>query len=310
MQELGVEIVFCSHLDEVTRRAPQSIGYFGSLFTELKKPLRFFLLLKKLHKERVPYIFWNRDAPWHCGIKKHRKLLLTLLKPVDIYFAHSLQDASWFTRQKPIYLPNGAQEKYTTDKLPVELRNPSYYQYDVSFIGAVGNMDRLNCRKRKNFIDELIKIISSRGIHIKLAIIDTYNNPITIDEQLSIIKSSKINLNIGAMCDLPDNPSWGLPERAFGVPATGGFLLTDWRESITETFPLNKCDYFRNPDECADKIVYYLNNFKLLRIRAEELHNVVTNNYTYNNHARILLNIIMGYQQDESHQIETATLHK
>ena len=296
MQDLGVKIVFCNNLHDVKINLHNSIGYFGSLFTELKKPLQFILLLYKLNKEQTPYIFWNRDAPWHCGIKKHRKLLLTILKPADIYLAHSLQDATWFTRNEPTYLPNAAQNKYIAYNLPRELINPSYYKYDVSFIGAIGNMGRLNCRNRKSFLDAVKKIISSHEVSIKFLIIDTYKHPLAIDKQLAIIKKSKVNLNIGAMCDLPNNRSWGLPERAFGIPATGGFLLTDWRESIVDTFPENKCDYFHTPNECADKIIYYLRNFRIARMRAEALHNTVINNHTYDIHARKVVDLITSYK--------------
>lgn len=295
LEHLGVNVVFCNNLHEVKIKAHDSIGYFGSLFTEIKKPLSFILALYKLRKENTPYIFWNRDAPWHCGIKKHRKLLLRILKPADIYFAHSLQDASWFTRKKPIFLPNAAQDKYLIDPLPIKTRDQSHYKYDVSFIGSIGNMDRLNCIKRKNFLDAVKQIISYRGIDIKFITIDTYHNPITIDEQISIIKKSKINLNIGAMCDLQDNPSWGLPERAFGIPAAGGFLLTDWRETIPDTFPGNKCDFYRDPNECANKIIHYLSNFSLSRFRAEKLHDLVIKKYTYNDHAIKVLDILMQH---------------
>jgi len=121
-----------------------------------------------------------------------------------------------------------------------------------------------------------------------------------IDKQISIIQKSKINLNIGAMCDLQDNPSLGLPERAFGIPAAGGFLLTDWRKNITNTFSENGCDYFHNPEECANKIIYFLRNFDLTRAHAEKLHNEVVNKYTYNISAANLLDILICYQQDHN----------
>ena len=121
LQELGINIIFCDNFHDVIMRAHDSIGYFGSLFAEIKRPFSFLILLHKLHKENTPYVFWNRDSPWHCGIKKHRKFLLKALKPVDIYFAHSLQDASWFTSRKPLYFPNGAQIKYISDTLSEEL---------------------------------------------------------------------------------------------------------------------------------------------------------------------------------------------
>jgi len=300
LQELGVETVVCSNLHEARIKSPKTIGYFGSLFTELKKPFSLILLLHKLHKEQVPYIFWNRDSPWHCGIKKHRRFLLKILKPVDIYLAHSLQDYSWFTKREPIYFANGAQNEYIINDIPEELSNAAHYQYDVSFIGAIGNPDRINCRKRKKFLETVQKKIASYGMQVKFIIIDTYQNSMPIDKQISIIQKSKINLNIGAMCDLQDNPSLGLPERAFGIPAAGGFLLTDWRKNITNTFSENGCDYFHNPEECANKIIYFLRNFDLTRAHAEKLHNEVVNKYTYNISAANLLDILICYQQDHN----------
>ena len=118
---------------------------------------------------------------------------------------------------------------------------------------------------------------------------------LTADQQIELIQASKINLNYGAMCDLPGNPSWGLPERVFGIPAAGGFLLTDWRESVPDTFPDGHLDNFRDATDCAGKIRHYLNRFGELRDRAEALHAQVLTHHTYANRAVQLINLLHTY---------------
>jgi len=270
-------------------------GYYGDLKTDLKNPIALCRFSRALRSRKVPYIYWNRDAPWNEGMKLHRIALLRALKPVDIYLAHSAQKANRYAKQC-FYFPNAADDFYYENVDLDLLRNEDAYTFDVSFIGAISNSEWRSCRQRLDFMAALHNKIKKAIPDIKFNIVDTCSKKILISDQIKIIRSSKINLNFGAICDMPGNPSWGLPERVFGIPAAGGFLLTDFRKMIANTFQNNQVDVFYDLNQCAEMIVYYLSNFNHLRDRAESLHHHVIQFHTYSERAKTLLHQLSSYE--------------
>lgn len=299
LREIGQEVIRCN-FDKTFEHLPGCIGYYGNLFSEIKQPLAFLRLRRALTKLGIPYVFWNRDAPWNVDIKPHNKFFLRALQPVDLYLAHSLQNAGWFSKGAPIYFPNAARGAYCLSDLAPGFADASRWRYDISFFGAIGNEKRLNCRRRKAFLQAIRERLEQRGIALRWRIVDTVFEPLNLERQLELIRTTKINLNYGAMCDLPGNPSWGLPERVFGIPAAGGFLLTDWRESIPATFPDGSCDHFRTTDECVEKIVHYLDDADAHRNRAERLHADVLARHTYAARAWQLVDLLNRQPKLES----------
>ena len=57
-----------------------------------------------------------------------------------------------------------------------------------------------------------------------------------------------------AACDAGAEPSWGLPERCYGVPACGGFLLSDRRRHAAEDFADDERAEYDGLDDCVRKI--------------------------------------------------------
>lgn len=271
------------------------IGFYGNLFTEIKNLPAFVALKRKLGRLDIPYVFWNRDAPWNVGMKLHRRLAVQWMTPVDIYLAHSLQDAAWFSSNCH-YFPNAAQHPYYADTRVGELRDEASYEQDVCFFGALGNTRRRACRERVEFLAEVESRVRRVLPAVRFRVLDTVHQGLGLEQQLRLIRTSKINLNYGAMCDLPGNPSWGMPERVFGIPAAGGFLLTDYRRSISDTFAGDACDFFLEAEDCAAKIISSLESFHVLRARAEEMHRQVVEKHTYEARARQLLGLLQSYR--------------
>ncbi len=296
LREIGQEVIQCDY-HQFESLLPGCIGYYGNLFSEIKRPSTFVAMRRALTRQSIPYIFWNRDAPWHVGIKPHYRYLLQAMKPVDLYLAHSIQDAGWFTRGEPHYFPNAARRSYCQATLSPAFAKPELWRYDISFFGAIGNEKRTNCLHRKIFLDTVRSHLEQRGIVTRWRIIDTIHEPLTEVQQLELIRTTRINLNFGAMCDLPGNPSWGMPERVFGIPAAGGFLLTDWRESIPDTFPDDSCDHFRTPSECVEKIIHYLGNPEIMCARGKRLHTEVLAHNTYEVRAKQLMDLLNRFSR-------------
>ena len=69
----------------------------------------------------------------------------------------------------------------------------------------------------------------------------------------SVFANSQINLNISS-CQLKS----GVNLRLYDIPAAGGFLLTDWKESVSGLFELDKeVVVYRSVEELNELIVFY-----------------------------------------------------
>lgn len=272
------------------------LAFYGNLFDEIKHWVRLAKLKAKLHQHKVPYLFWNRDAPWNTGIKGRNVLALKLMKPVDIYLAHSLQDKDLFGGEAH-YFPNAAQSAYYQSTDMQALRNESLYIHDVSYFGSFSNPKDRNAKLRAAFLRALEAKLTQCRPNIRFCAIDTARQPIGLEEQLHLIRKSKVNLNVGAMCDQVSNPSWGMPERVFGIPAAGGLVLSDTRKHMPDTFTDSSIPTFDSPEACAALIDNLLSDWERLRSQAEKQHLAVMMRHTYHHRAQHLLELLERYRE-------------
>ena len=203
-------------------------------FVDCARKLRRTLGLKnRLAQAKVPFVALNRDAPFNRGVHPARIALMAWLKPVDGYASHSMQAAGKFSA-RTLYCPNAAREalyRVTGEQLAA-MRDPSAYRWDVSFLGNMNATRYREHARRVEFLAALDSTLGSRGM--KTLFRDSAG--LTDAEQLDIVRASRINLSTIAACDADGEKSWGLPERCYGVPACGGFLLSDRRMSAPIEF--------------------------------------------------------------------------
>jgi spore maturation protein CgeB len=166
------------------------------------------------------------------------------------------------------------------------MRNPEYYEYDVSFLG---NMDGLRYKEhaeRQRFFEALCPRLDAMGVRYYIK----HSSGISEAEQIRVIQRSRINLSYRSSCDHGGELSWGLPERCYGVPARGGFLLTDQREHAKDDFDLaTEWAGYEGFEDCLVKIRYWLDHFAESRALAEAAHSRVMRGHTYEDRARNLL---------------------
>ena len=190
-------------------------------------------LRKRLATAGVPLIGLNRDAPWNRGVHRTRLAAIGWLAPFDLYAAHSMQGAKRFAR-KVLYCANAARDSvYRTSEAELRaMRDRSFYRWDVSFIGNLDSQRYPEHARRVAFLRALAARI--KELNLEAMIRDAAG--LSAAEQAEIIKKSRVSLSIDAACDAGSAPSWGLPERCYGVPACGGFLLSDRRRHAADDF--------------------------------------------------------------------------
>jgi len=273
---------------------------FIDFYDVMRHPLKVYRLKKRINKYNIPLVAWNRDAPHYLNKKKWRLDLFNHIQLLDIYATHTLIDTKRSFANTMLYLPNAADSnKYNllgNEKIVfTNLRNPINYTYDVSFFGGMNGSRYKEDLDREIFFKLLSKKLDNKNIKYKF--IETGSNKISVGQQIKLIQSSIINLSYGARCEYSAPIASGLPERCFGIPASGGFLLCDQRTHLKDTFVVGEhMDQFKDISECVSKIEYYLKRFNTTRDIAENCYRHVMKNNRYENRALTLYNEILLWQ--------------
>ena len=265
----------------------------------IKHPLRALAWKRHLSRRGVPVFAWNRDAPHNNNIRPWRLALFDRLRPLDLYATHSLIDARWSFADTVLYLPNAADTaaynlRGEPEAVLARLRDPGQYRWDVSFFGALDGDRYKEAEGRKAFFGALAARLDALGIRHRF--VDTTRTPMSLEEQVGLIQCSRINLNFGARCDYGGFSASGLPDRCFGIPACGGFLLTDRRTHTADSFEIGRhLDEFADLDECITKIRHALGNFSLSRSTAEAGWRHVMRCHTYARRAETMHKALLDW---------------
>ena len=256
-------------------------------FVDCARRVRRTLGLKKLlARSGVPFVALNRDAPFNRGVHPARLAAMAWLRPFDVYASHSMQGADKYAG-RTLYCPNAAREALyrVTDEQLRAMRDPAQYRWDVSFFGNLDAKRYPEHARRVAFLSALESRLGLSGIRTLFR--DSAG--MSDDEQVGIIRTSRISLSAIAACDAGAEPSWGLPERCYGVPGCGGFLLSDRRRHAADDFAADERAEYESLDDCIAKIRYFLEHFDEARAIAERARARVARDHGYRNRAERLL---------------------
>jgi spore maturation protein CgeB len=271
------------------------LGAYTWFYEGLRHPLTIWGMRNWTRRHGIPLFTWNQDAPHYLNRASWRLDLLDHFRLYDIYASHSLVDSRRFA-DTVLYLPNAADTaQYKPSGFSLEaLRDNSTYQYDVSFFGAMEGVRYKELQVRQEFFAALGDRLRQRGIRYLFR----ESAGMSIAEQLELIHGSRINLNFGAACDHGSPIASGLPERCYGIPAAGGFLLCDRRTHARDDFtPNENWAEFDGLEDCVEKICFWLDNFGQARALAERCHHHVLSQHTYKNRAAKLLDTLLSWHK-------------
>ncbi|OGA28297.1 MAG: hypothetical protein A3I01_00855 [Betaproteobacteria bacterium RIFCSPLOWO2_02_FULL_65_24] len=297
-EALGYEV----HMD-VWRPTPEQLARAAlcllNVYEGVRMPWATLQLKRRLRRACVPLIGLDRDAPWHMGIHVRRLKLFEWLKLLDIYATHTLQPTYAFAPVKH-YNANAVWVSHFNlhGRTLQEMRNPGFFRWDVSF---VGNMDGVRYREhaeRQRFLAALAPALKALGLRVLFR----SSGGMSEQEQIDVIQRSVVNLNYRSSCDHRSRAgvemSWGLPERCYGVPARGGFLLSDERRHAADDFvPGREWASYRDFDDCMARVQYFLSHFAETRAVAEAAHARVMREHTYGRRAKRLVDLSAAWRE-------------
>ena len=258
-----------------------------NLYEGIRNPMRTLALRRRLDHAHVPLVGIDRDAPWHMGIRRRRLWLFALLKPLDIYATHTMQP-TWEFAPRKLYNPNAVWSRHFNlhGRTLEQMRSRDFFQYDVSFVGNLDGKRYKEHAERQRFLMALEERLRPLGRRVLFK----HSSGVPEAQQIEIIQRSIINLNYRSSCDHGGTLSWGLPERCYGVPARGGFLLSDPRRHASDDFDVTReWAEFQDLDHCVARIDHYLRCFEETRAIAEAAHLRVMSEHTYMDRARKLI---------------------
>jgi spore maturation protein CgeB len=282
---------------------PEIAAVVLEVYDAIRNPMGAIRLKQALRQHGIPLIGIDRDAPWHKGVRPWRLRLFNWLQLLDVYATHSLQGADQFAAV-PVYFPNAAWvSAYNLSGSSLQaFRAKSWYRVDVSFVGNLNADKYPEHRLRAAFFSELARQLDALGITHSFC----NGDKMSVPEQVDLIQHSRININYGAACDDGRDRSWGLPERCYGVPACGGFLLSDERRHAADDFvPGREWNAFTDLDHCVEMIRYYLAKPEQARDIAEAAHARVMRDHTYTSRARQLIQLINDSRARQIQRLQT-----
>jgi spore maturation protein CgeB len=253
----------------------------------VRQPWRCGIMRRQLRQAGIPLILLDRDAPWHKGLRWHRLALFRAVAGADVYATHSLQGCANFPYPS-LYLPNAVRtsQYHLHGATLQEMRMPDWYLWDVAIIGNLaadrhpehaGRVARLQMLAEQ--LSRRVRFVDPRHLAPK--------------EDIEIIQRSRINLQLGAAADDIGPVSWGLPERCYGIPACGGFLLSDKRLHATDDFRSDsewaEFDLDAENQDLLRQIRRFADDLPAARAIAEAAHRRVMLDHSYARRAVRLL---------------------
>ncbi|MBN8475319.1 glycosyltransferase [Sulfuritalea sp.] len=270
------------------------LGAYTWFYEGLRHPLTVWGMSRFLRRRGIPLFAWNQDAPHYLNRAAWRLDWLDRARLFDLYATHSLMDARRNFADSVLYLPNAADTAryHLHGATLAELRDPARYEHDVSFFGAMDGSRYKEMRGRQEFFTALGKRLAARSIRYLFR----EASGMSIEEQVGLIQKTRINLNFGASCDYGAPLATGLPERCYGIPACGGFLLCDKRRHARDDFtPGDNWAEFEGLDDCLARIEFWLANFAAARDLAERCHTHVMARHTYAHRAATLHDALLAW---------------
>jgi spore maturation protein CgeB len=261
-----------------------------NLYEGARAPWQTLMLKRRLKATGVPLIGIDRDAPWHMGLRRRRMWIFSKLKLLDLYATHTLQP-TWRLAPHVHYHANAVWKRNFNlhGRTLAEMREPEFFRYDVSFVGNLDGVRYREHAQRQRFLAELEDRLKPFGLRILFR----HSEGIPESEQIEIIQRSIINLTYRSSCDHGGTISWGLPERCYGVPARGGFVLSDHRRHAANDFDLkHEWAEYNELDDCVSKIRFYLAHFPQTRQIAEAAHARVMAQHTYEHRVAKLMDVV------------------
>jgi hypothetical protein len=219
----------------------------------------------------------DRHSFWLYGFKKFGTA--GLIPYIDLALTTSSECVEW-------YMSEGVPALF----YPLASSNEIFYpmgiekKYDVGFLGA-----KYGIRKK------IIEKLKNRGINVKAYGTGWEEGRLPIDKTNLFYNQCKIVLGVGTILGTSDFIAMKL--RDFDVPMSGSVYITNYNPDLRKIYKENEeIIFYKNIDECIDKIEKLLEQPKKMEKIRSKTHRVSLNKNTYKARLKEILKK-MGYKK-------------
>ena len=242
-QELGHDVIGVND-PRVTPGAPQileMVDEYKPDFVFLAKDVRYNKVVEELSK-KVLTVMWNFDVRYDINtfltangpMYEYCQLKFTIGKGnLDKYKAVGVKNIYWLSEGiSPIW--------HKTE--PLKNEDINIYTADAAFAGS----EFIAHEGRRELLETLREENSFEFKHWT----SVFNR-----EHNKMCQCTKINIGHSGWPKV----ELSMSARDYRIMGAGGFLLTNYVEGMEDWFEIGKmCDTYRSPEECLEKIKYYL----------------------------------------------------
>ena len=247
-------------------------------FVFLAKDGRYNNIVEELSK-KVLTVMWNFDVRYDINIflnangpmYEHCHLKFTIGKGnLDKYKAAGVENIYWLSEGlSPIW--------HRTE--PIEYKDTFAYTADVAFAGS--NLAIHNGRH------EILKALREESSFE----FEHWTNVFNRDHS-KMCQCTKVNIGHSGW----PNVALSMSARDYRIMGAGGFLLTNHVEGIEDWFEIEKmCDTYRSPEECLEKVKYYLANDQVRNAMAKYGQKVVHEEHKFSDRLREVIKRVKDF---------------
>jgi hypothetical protein len=245
----------------------------------------------KNFKNRPMLICWNVDKKLQASDFKQG--LLDLFAEMDIFYTIALGNVPQYqelfgAKVKVKHLQQGCDPAmHKTETITQEDLNK--YTCDAFFAGSTTSCGgEIVGRQRTNLFD----VLNQSGINFK-RFGDGKPNRIVDAEHNKACMCAKVSLGHNGWAPV----SISMSVRDYKIMGAGGFLLTQYCQDIEKWFKIGKeCDIYKTPQECVEKIQYYLNHEEERQRIAQNGQKIVYEKHKYIDRMRVVLDDVNKFK--------------
>ena len=260
------------------------LGYGFSAVIRIENS-HFFAAMK------IPTVHYFADDPFHPGTKPDLQLVADdRLASICVWDRNYIEPLSESGFTNVHYLPLAANTKVFRKLDPDEYEKIEY-KCRISFAGNGDIPGRLPYLAK--LTDLGLTVFGDESRWLKHAghtpVFKAYRGFLRSEEELcALYNTAMINLNITV-----GQGKTSANFRVFSVTASGGFLLTDYKDDLEDLFDIDsEIVCYRTPEELRRKVAYYLSNPVEMKRIAEAGHRRTLKNHTFVHRAAEILDYI------------------
>lgn len=285
--QLGHEIVgvhdsICEHPDTFLQMAKDTRP--DLIFTA--KVNNYEAIAEELSKKSLLF-FWSYDV--RDDIDIWLQDTKNLYKYSHFFFTIGQSDVYKYRKlglSKCMWLPEGIDPKTVYRPEIINFKDHFNYDCDVAFAGSVGPVHDGGRRR------ELIKQLETLNFLSSMPINFTHFTDVVNDEHSKLVNCAKINIGNSGWPQIEGSMS----ARDYRIMGAGGFLLTNKVRGIEDWFEIGEmCDVYETPDECVEKIKYYLNKDHLRSAMSKYAMKIVHEKHKFSDRLETVIQIAENY---------------